>query len=400
MEREVSINTQERCLVTAIAAAEQSVGAHIAAYIANCVPDAGAVLCRCPLFKAGKPITTYASARDALHPDADNAWKEVVVTTNFTVKLQITQKDPAKVGAGKAAVKIVTEWVSPLTSVVGVVPYVPTAGEGGDGSNGGTAPAAAANQASSTSSRTRNNAIFSVLFLLAKSAKADKPGAVNYRDAALRAGGHQLGAGATQPPGGMVRTASVANSAEAMSAEEKHLSHLHTLSNPSLRCRTYVVPEVLGGAATRDKWVAAYNDAVAASWRRRLERVVPTNATNEIACVRFAEATHAIVAPPGGAGSCDGAALASVNVLCSVIVFADKTVMVVPVADGGVLQCTSRCLTESVQRHARVIAAPLTVQRPSEYAPFRLNIEKGGQAVVSLSFFATAHADAFWDVME
>lgn len=416
-------NPEDIRIATAIAAAEAQVRADITNYVLYCIPDAGDVLCRCPLFKAGKPISKYATVRDDDHPDAETSWKEVVVTSNFSIKLVVTLKQDKKKAKNKKTAdaegadaddqgddqqqvkfktKILTEWVSPLTSVVSVVPRQPA----------------------SDADRERG-AEFCVLFLAGnkdiKQAKDDKikikiinkegrgtsttatataadDAVNNYRDDALRY---------LAPHHAVLAAKSAENRPESVQREmdqieQEHLDHLtQELKFPSLRCRAYVVPDALGGSATRDKWVETYRTAVFNSWRNRLK--CPQKSNNiDITCVRFAEVTMKL--PP----TCEAKVKENDNQqqqqaeqqqvlrdLSAIVAFEDKSCFIVPVVRSGALTCTSQSLVDAVAKYGLFIPTPFSVDRPDAFAPFRIQVSRGADVAANLEFFTNAHADAF-----
>ena len=372
-------NPEDNRIASAIAAAEKEVITEITNYVTNCIPDCGEVLCRCPLFKAGKPISKYATVRDEDHPDVETSWKEVVVTSNFSIKLQITMKAPEekiqadgskKMKPGKT--KILTEWVSPLTSVISVVPHNPA-----------------------SESDKERGAEFCVLFLGNKDTKkADKEGAVNYRDDALRY---------LAPRHAELAKSDAANRPESIQkemneAEQEHLNHLtQDLAFPSCRCRAYVVPEALGGAETRDRWVDTYREAVFSSWKHRLSGVFPLpsestlNPNLVITCVRFAEVTL----PQPKDQQQQTEEMRSKKELSAVVAFEDKSCLILPVVAGGALVCTARCLSDPVKKIGLFVPTPYSVDKCDPIRPFKITISRGTDTTASLEFFTNAHADAF-----
>jgi hypothetical protein len=342
-------------IVATIAAAERSVRQDIEHYVEACIPDAGAVVGRCPVFKANKPIAAYATVRGVASelaaggseaPATETSWRELVVTENFTAKLRVTLKETDPLKPWKSGCKIVCEWVSPLTSIVSVVPHA-----GGADAQPGAAE-------------------FCVLFLCDKKSKPDKY-AVNYRDDALR----------YVAPDNHARLSPVAPTPAQRAAEEQHLEHLHSLAFPALRCRAYVVPAGLGGAAARDEWVQKYRSAVFNSWQRR----VAGCGRAPLSCIRFAEVA-------ARAGAVDAAPLVAV------LAFEDKSVAVVPAIASGALRCSSRSLADALTAPATGalhFSAPIAARRDDESAPFRVVLEcEAGRAATSLTFFTISHADA------
>jgi len=368
---------EDNRIASAIATAEKQVLGDISNYVQNCIPDAGELLCRCPLFKAGKPISKYATVRDEQHQDVETSWKEVVVTSNFSIKLQITLKAPEekiqpdgskKLKPGKT--KILTEWVSPLTSVISVVPHKPA-----------------------SESEKERGAEFCVLFLGNKDVKPEKETTVNYRDDALRY---------LAPKHAELEKADAANRPESIQkemdeAEQEHLKHLtKDLAFPSCRCRAYVVPEALGGVATRDKWVEIYREAVFASWKNRLKNSfpVPSDMTAvpplDITCVRFAEVTL----PPKQETPSEEVKT-NERQLSAVIAFEDKSCLILPVVPSGALVCTARSLADQAKKIGLFVPTPFSVDKADPLRPFKVTISRGVDTTASLEFFTSSHSSAF-----
>ena len=270
----------------------------ISQYINRSVAGTGPTLLQAPLFKAGKPLTKYATISDT--PSTETVeFKEVLVTAHHTHKVIVKVSQPTKEKIEQHKEKnsalavptasgldaeddaehrlktlenappppqpvfdIRTEWTNSLASIVSVDPLFDT-----------------------TSNEDAPAAVFSVVFLCptkdAKNLEDDnktiEENKANINKSTNSNNNDQTGeilANMTKKRSALEWTLlALRHSSEVplCAAEADHLKHVFKLGKPSLRCRAYLVPSILGGAAQRDEWVSVYRAAIQNYWQERLE---------------------------------------------------------------------------------------------------------------------------------
>lgn len=390
--------------------------------VARTVAGTGPALLQAPLFKAGKALTKYATLSDNSSTETTE-FKEVIVTAHHTHKVlvkvtqptkeklqQFKEKSAAPLPSASSVTKeelfqqatdgntddaeqrlkklenapplpqpsfeVKVEWSNSLASIVSVDPLFDSIPGAED------APAA----------------VFSVVFLCpTKDAKDLAETFSNKKDS-----------GMTGPTGTDNKTNEVlAKMTKKRSAlewtllafkrnaetpllpvEADHLQHVFKLGKPSLRCRAYLVPSVLGGGAQRDEWVAVYRAAIQNYWQERLEASIINSPEifQYCAWAQFAGAGN-------GAKSTNLTADLPASTYCLTAI-STKKLYIVNATEGNLLNVESGKISPTSTRSAE-ISSISQVFLPTASAPFVVAVECGGRPFAQFQFLCGQHAADF-----
>ncbi len=388
--------------------AAQTASTPILQFVARNVAGSGPVVLQGTLFKAGKPPTKYANfSTDAASGGAQvTEFKAVVVTARHTLKIiaKVTAPPPplsassataaakpATAGAAASGeeesaeqrlrvmdsapvppaprVELRCEWANPLSAIVGVYALFDSAKV--------SAP----------------SAVFAVVFLCAaKDAKREAAvTSANKDDPAAKPGAadEDVASAMTRKRTAIDWTLLALRGASEVTPSASETARLtalfQTASRPSLRCRAYLVPDVLGGVAQRDEWVQVYRAALQNYWQERLESsIMPAPEV-------FQWCGWAQLAPPGDRGATTDAAPPLPSSAFCVVALSTKRLYVIAAADGQVLANENARIPASAAR-AVDVAALTSVALP---APWLVALDVSQRAFARLHFLCAQHASEF-----